>query len=566
VHSSSRFSSWLPRVVAPTIALLAAAAAGVTTYQPALGATPPDPPTNVAATAGIGSATITWTAPASSGTSPLTSYTITSSAGPVDSGIDPAATSAVFPGLTNVAQTFTMTATSNDGTSVASTASNSVTPLPGGTYNPLTPARVIDTRNGTGGVPVAKIGPNGTLTFGMLGQGGVPATNVSAVILNVTVTDTTAYSDLTVWPAGTTMPNVSSLNWIPGETIPNQVEVALGSGGAVNFNNVFGATNLVVDVEGWVGDKTNSYGKNGLFNSLSPLRILDTRTGNGAPAAKLQPGQTINLQVAGRGGVPAATDAAAVVMNVTVTSPSWYGHLTVFPTGGAVPNASNLNFNPGETIPNRVTVPLGTSGQVSINNGTAGTVDVIADVNGWFTSTTSTAGGAAFVGITPLRLDDTRTSTTCGAFGQPTTPCPLPPNHELEEDFNSGITSLVMNVTATQPTAAGYFTVFPTNNNVGSFQNPPNVSDVNFSKGETIPNSTIVALGPTGDGFFGFLVFNAFGYTDVIMDVDGYYGPTVPAPNATTVAQHRSQTSSSTNTAPSTATLQVSHRAWTTAR
>src|SRR5579885_2404333 len=72
-------------------------------------------------------------------------------------------------------------------------------------------------------------------------------------------------------------------------------------------------------------------GTGGGYHALTPSRILDTRTGNGAPAAALGPGATLNLQVAGRGGVP-TTGVSAVVLNVAVTGPTAPSYLTVFPT------------------------------------------------------------------------------------------------------------------------------------------------------------------------------------------------------------------------------------------
>ena len=68
----------------------------------------------------------------------------------------------------------------------------------GGTYHPLSPVRILDTRTGLGGVPRARLGAGGTLNVQVAGHGGVPATGVSAVVLNTTVTSTTAPSFLTV--------------------------------------------------------------------------------------------------------------------------------------------------------------------------------------------------------------------------------------------------------------------------------------------------------------------------------------------------------------------------------
>src|ERR1700716_2353016 len=88
----------------------------------------------------------------------------------------------------------------------------------GGTYHPLQPARILDTRSG------APLGAGGLRPVQVTGQGGVPTTGVAAVVMNLTVTSTTAPSYLTVFPAGGTQPLASNINWVPGQTVPNLVE------------------------------------------------------------------------------------------------------------------------------------------------------------------------------------------------------------------------------------------------------------------------------------------------------------------------------------------------------
>ncbi|MCU1367997.1 MAG: hypothetical protein JWN39_3636 [Ilumatobacteraceae bacterium] len=123
------------------------------------------------------------------------------------------------------------------------------------------------------------------------------------------------------------------------------------------------------------------------YTALNPARILDTRV-DGATVdnqfhtgVKLAAGQEIALQVAGRGGVPA--NSTAVVLNVTVTDPEAAGYLTVYPCGTTAPNASNLNYTAGETIPNAVVVKLSAAGTVCFH--TQQTTNLLADVNGAIT-------------------------------------------------------------------------------------------------------------------------------------------------------------------------------------
>jgi hypothetical protein len=391
----------------------------------------------------------------------------------------------------------------------------------GGSYHALQPARILDTRSGVGGVPVAPIQAGGLLAVQIAGAGGVPVSGASAVVMNVTATNTTAPGYLTVFPAGVTMPVASNLNWTAGQTVPNLVEVALGTGtqdGKVSIYNGAGSADVIFDVAGYYTTPALSPGPDGLFTPVVPARLLDTRSGNGAPVAKLGPAQTLNLQVTGRGGVPSA-GVSSVVLNVTVTNPSAPGYLTVWPASAAMPLASNLNFAANQTVPNRVVVGVSSAGMVSIFNG-VGSTDVVVDVNGWFTDA-SGAAGSRFVGITPTRILDSRTGnggyadpwgpnsgrglTVAGINGVPLMTDPNPP------------TAVVANVTVTNTTASSYLTTWPD----GAAQ--PLASDLNWSGG-TVPNLVVVQVGPTGK----INILNGAGCTDVVVDVVGWFTGPVP--------------------------------------
>jgi len=121
----------------------------------------------------------------------------------------------------------------------------------GGVYAPLPPARVLDTRNGTGGFSTS-VGPGQTINVQVTGVGGVPSTGVGAVVLNLTVTQPTSGSYLTVYPAGATLPTSgSSINFSTGQTIANAVIAKVGAGGKVSIFNAAGNVHVVVDVNGW---------------------------------------------------------------------------------------------------------------------------------------------------------------------------------------------------------------------------------------------------------------------------------------------------------------------------
>ena len=227
------------------------------------------------------------------------------------------------------------------------------TTTPGGLVG-ITPSRALDTRV-TG--PCVGTTPR-TLT--LAGTNGVPA-NATAVVLNVTVVSPWGAGYTTVWPAGVSRPGVSNLNFVAGQVVPNMVTVKLGTGGAIQLYSFNGCPNIVVDVFGYFTPGTPGIGG---FTGLTPARVIDTRVS--PPCVSTTP-RTVTI--AGTNGVPST--AGAAVTNVTVVEPWGQGFAVVWPNGTTQPLASNLNFLPGQVVPNMVDVRLGTGGAVRMatNNG-----------------------------------------------------------------------------------------------------------------------------------------------------------------------------------------------------
>lgn len=152
------------------------------------------------------------------------------------------------------------------------------------------------------------------------------------------------------------------------------------------------------------------------FVPVEPERILDTRP---APfnvsgfVGPLTAGDVHDFQVTGLAGVPA--NAASVVLNVTATETTQPSFLTLYPTGAVRPNASNLNWAAaGVTVPNLVTVKIGTGGKVSVYN-LAGTTHVVADVAGYYAP-----GNDKFISLDVFGASDADTATHTGGFGNNT--------------------------------------------------------------------------------------------------------------------------------------------------
>ncbi|HEX5402722.1 MAG TPA: protease pro-enzyme activation domain-containing protein [Pseudonocardiaceae bacterium] len=388
---------------------------------------------------------------------------------------------------------------------------NTPTTAAGSSYVPVSPVRVLDTRSHVGITTNTPIGAGRTIKLQITGRAGVPTTGVTAVVLNVTAVSPTTADFLTVFPDGTPRPASSNLNFIKGQTIPNLVTVPVGKDGAVDIFNHLGTVHALADLEGYYTSGTGS-----LYDAVTPVRVLDTRSHIGVTTnTPIGAGKTIKLPIEGRAGVP-ATGVTAVVLNVTATAPTGDSFLTVFPDGKALPVVSNLNFTPGQTIPNLVTVAVGADGAVDLFNH-VGSVHAIADLAGYYTSTGT---GLKFHPSTPHRLVDTRDGT--GVSTGQRTPVgaggifslPLTDAHGLG---NLGPLAtaggLVLNVTVTAPTGTSFLTVYPAN------VARPGVSNLNYSNGQTIPNAVITPVNSGSAVDF----FNHVGTAQVIADLFGYF-------------------------------------------
>lgn len=352
-------------------------------------------------------------------------------------------------------------------------------------FVPVSPVRVLDTRNS--GAPVPQ---GGTVTVDLSSR--TPA-NATAVVLNVTGTQPTGGTFVTVYPAGEPRPDASNLNLVPGQTRANAVTVGLDSADRrISLYNNAGNTHLIADLAGYYVDGAASR-----YTAVQPGRVLDTR-GTGP----VGPGGTVAVSFP---WLP--NSATAVTLNVTGVSASTNTFVTAFPNGQPAPLASNLNLGPGETVPNQVTVPLGANKTIVLLNGN-GFVHLIADEVGYYASD----HGDRFVPLSPVRAMDTREfndGLTPGIFialtGWPT-----------------DVSGVVGNLTGTNPTASGYVVVWP------GGQPTPNTSNLNLVPGQTAPNAVTVGIGYEShpdiqDRSVNFA--NSAGYVDVIFDVAGFFVP-----------------------------------------
>jgi len=284
------------------------------------------------------------------------------------------------------------------------------------------------------------------------------------------------------------------------------------------------------------------------YQPLSPYRVLDTRSATcvQCTGGALGGGQTRTIQVGGYtppgyGGSVVPAGAVAVVLNLTAVSGTQGTFLTVFPAGEAVPNASNLNTPARDNVANLVTVAIGTSGgnpgYASIFND-AGTIDVVADVEGYYFSGGSGSSGEFHALSPPIRVCDSR-----GDQGTPGTLCagtggssdPLSAGEARLVAVTDGATGVstsgdaeaaVLNLTAVSGTAGTFLTVYPpTSSGSGppTCGTPPTASTLNVPANTNQPNrviATVVQSGGTGY----VCIFNDLGIINVVVDVSGWFG------------------------------------------
>ena len=405
---------------------------------------------------------------------------------------------------------------------------------PHGTYHVVTPARILDTRSGLG-APKSPVGPGGVVHLQIDGQQGIPATDVSAVVLNVTEVAATTGGFLTAYPTGSARPTASNLNYVRGETRAAAVTVAVGTGGQVDVYNS-GSADLLGDVAGYyVGTDSSLTG--GEYFPVNPVRLLDTRTrqfvGTLAPGATVEVG--VQLGSTPADAVPTEVNTKALAVNITAVNPTAAGYLTAYSGLGTIPATSTLNFAAGGTTANMAIVPSMMCRYcdadhewtqfISIHNGSStAKVDVLVDIFGYFDNG-FLGQGTRLNPITPTRIVDTRTglgapnSLTAGETDTVAVPGTI-------ADSLTG--ALAMNVTAVAPTTSTYVTLWP----AGASR--PTASTINAAAGQTVANATITTLALAHPGSFN--VYNNVGSTGFLADVAGYYEydavPTGPAPVA----------------------------------
>lgn len=324
--------------------------------------------------------------------------------------------------------------------------------------------------------------------------------------------------------------------FLGGGTSP--VPATVGSNGIATATSTFPTPGDYEITASYSGDADNAgstsvaFGQNisetaagpGLsFVAVTPCRIADTRNKPAGPfsAPAIVNEQTRSFPIPQSAcGIPST--AAAYSLNVTVVPNGPLNFLTVWPTGLTRPNISLMNSNDGRVKANAAIVAAGTSGSISVFASTRTDTDVLLDIDGYFIPATSSS--LAFYPLPPCRLVDTRPSST-----NPSGPLAGPPLTAMQTrsfpiqsgkcNIPANAQAYSLNATAIPPngTKLGFVVLFPTG------QKQPASSTLNAPTGTTTANAAIVPAG-TGGAVSAFAENN----TDLLLDINGYFGPPGP--------------------------------------
>ena len=212
-----------------------------------------------------------------------------------------------------------------------------------GRFVALPPQRLVDTRIPAGttlesGSDNPYTRPSGEIEFTSTGRLGVPGDgSAEAVVISIGAIGAPGVGGFVgAYPTGGTWSGASNVNVLPGDVRANLIVVPLGTGGRVSLRTL-NVPDVVVDVLGYVTSTSAPAATSGLYSSVEPVRMVDTREGLGFPT--LAGGTVASATVPGTGAI------SAVVQNMTITQPVAPGWVATFPEGGTPPVVSTVNFS-----------------------------------------------------------------------------------------------------------------------------------------------------------------------------------------------------------------------------
>lgn len=374
-----------------------------------------------------------------------------------------------------------------------------------GSYNPITPTRLYDSRRDGNQKPLAG---DKIRTIHVLGGSGIPHAGVSAVMLTIHAIPNGDRGTLKIYSSDGVRPSNGMIFFTAQRPASNEVLVPVGPDGSIKIYTS-ARVDVAIDAQGWVGiDASPTAGK---LTSMDAFSVLDTTSKLGGHPRMVAKSDSVKVKVAGVGAVPAT--ATAVVLNIAALNPAASGDMYVAPVGSAK-SLSLLNITRGINSANQVIVPVGTDGQITLSSNVSRT-DMVVAIEGYYS-----AGSDTVVTTVPalntvknggsLRKDITKRLHIAGQYGVP-----------------ADATGVMVHIAAIAAGADGQIRVMP----YGSVPADYDAGRVNLQKAQSImflansesSNSVVLPLGP--DGSIG--LTSTAGNVDVVVDVIGW--TTTPA-------------------------------------
>jgi hypothetical protein len=353
---------------------------------------------------------------------------------------------------------------------------------PPGTYVPLNPTRVFDTRTSN------PIGSGVTARVQIQGVAGLPASGISAVTVTLSVPAPTRAGSISVFPSGTTWSGATTISFA-ARTQQNTVTAQLGSDGAISVrNNTAVAVHLVADV---VGYYTAGPAVPGGFQPVPFQRLYDTRA---AGSHSLAVGATATVQVTGRGAIPASNVSAGAI-NLTALSPAATGSVSVFPAGTAWDGSTTDSFTAGQTEQSMLTAQLGSNGAFLVRNNTGAALQLVIDITGYYVAGSPLAAGG-YLPMARDRIFDSRTHETGSlAAGELRTVPTLGTNISSDTASKTpdwGLRAETILLTVVSPSQSGSISVFAGDRNFDG------KATISFPAGRTVQRLVTVRIPPEG--------------------------------------------------------------------
>ena len=383
-------------------------------------------------------------------------------------------------------------------------------------YQPVTPLRVYDSRD------VAVAGANEAGAFSgkrTLDLSEFVPPNATAITYNATITGAQANGFLAVTPGGSTQAGTSVVNFKAKETIPNAYVVKLGEDATVDLTIEGGPAEVVMDLLGYY---TLDVGDSVYMPLNDPVRAYDSRLEGGA----INPGGSVEIDLAAKLGENMPAGVTAVTFNLTSTSGTNSGFLTIVPTGSQETGPTSMvNWNSmSGTIANAGTVQVSEDGKVTVQNGVSsrGSTQVILDITGVYGPLFVMGEEASeFFPVVPVRAYDSRAEGEAGPLTMANSPRVnvVTGMGEGYQQVPADASAVAVNTTITDTTPTGYISLVP------SEVTEPKVSTVNWTlktpitraNGSTVGVTTVEEAGEVA-AFVG-----GKGQAQYILDLAGYF-------------------------------------------